>query len=184
LYGRLAPVARQLEALVASRPLLLALSATLALACAGPPPVTHTPSASDTVEQQLRDWYAALSEQPVASHDPRSLLAARGFDVELSRGDFPDEAALGVWVRELRTDHARVAYHITAIRVEEPPDGPRRALVELDREAVDDAGLRHLARREHTWWIDAHAGEQLTVLGVREQRLIVFPGTGPQIVCY
>jgi hypothetical protein len=54
----------------------------------------------------------------------------------------------------------------------------------LDRGAIDREGTRHVARYQQAWTLRDRPGDEPVVLAIDTHRLLVFPGTGPQIVCY
>ena len=88
------------------------------------------------------------------------------------------------WLLALRSPHPVVEYRLDKLRIDSYEDDLVRVRFEFERHAIDAAGLPHLTRREQTWLVRNPSGEVPVVLRIDEQRLLAFPGTGPQIVCY
>ncbi len=75
-------------------------------------------------------------------------------------------------------------YRVGPIRVDAAGEDLYQARFEFDRLQTDEAAMPHIARREQTWLVRELADGTTEILQVDEQKVIAFPGTGPQIVCY
>ncbi|MBW2288624.1 MAG: hypothetical protein JRG90_12460 [Deltaproteobacteria bacterium] len=136
------------------------------------------------VASMVEQWFASLEAQPSEGWAVETFLAESPLAFSLTEaGDLgPDE--LAGWLFALRSSHPKVEYRLDKVRLDSPEEDLVRVRFEFDRHAIDAAGLPHLARREQTWLIRDLPGEVPVVLRIEEQRLLAFPGTGPQIVCY
>ena len=85
---------------------------------------------------------------------------------------------------QLDATDAEVEYQVGPIRIDPAGEGLYEARFEFDRLATDEAGIPHIARREQAWLVRDHSDGTLEKLRVDERKLLAFPGTGPQIVCY
>ena len=84
----------------------------------------------------------------------------------------------------LDANDARVEVRLGPIRIDAAGEGLSAARFEFERLYSDEAGIPHIARREQTWLVRELADGAAEVLQVDEQKLLAYPGTGPQIVCY
>jgi hypothetical protein len=136
------------------------------------------------VSERIAKWFGWLAAQPSEGWRVESLMVESPLEFSLTQaGDLgPDE--FGGWLVGLRSLHPKVEFRLGRLRFDPVDDDLLRVRFELDRHAVDAAGLPHLARSEQTWLIRELPGEAPVVLRIEEQRLLAFPGTGPQIVCY
>ena len=132
----------------------------------------------------VQDWFALLESQPPAAFSPSDLLPEASFELTLADGKVRSRSGLRAWLFDLRTGHRQVEYRIGAIRVDSAGEGLYEAHFEFDRQAVDEAGAPHIARREHAWLVQAIPRDAPRILRIDERPLLPFPGTGPQIVCY
>jgi hypothetical protein len=101
-----------------------------------------------------------------------------------AEGERRIESTVRGWLADLREAHPGVEYRIGAVRIDSAGKGLFRARFELDRRALDEVGVPHIARREHTWLVRDFPGQQPLLLRIDERQLLPFPGTGPRIVCY
>lgn len=106
------------------------------------------------------------------------------FEFSLTGGSVSGAEEPQAWVSELRSAYPHVEYQLDALRTESLDGGTYRAQFELNRRAIDEDGVPHVARRMQTWTIRDVPGARPAVLSIDEERLLSFPGTGPQIVCY
>ena len=97
---------------------------------------------------------------------------------------FATEDALLAWTSNLRATYPQIEYRLDPIRIRAEGQDRYRVRFEFDRHALDEAGLPHVARREHTWIVRSDANATPVILRMEERPLLFFPGTGPQIVCY
>jgi hypothetical protein len=147
----------------------------------------EAPAAQDPihrVESRVRAWYSVLGEQRVESCALEQVLGRSQLEFSLSEDGTPKPAGLAAWVSELRSSHPQVEYQLTNVRTQAVGDDTYRLRLSVDRRALDAAGVPHVARREQTWLIRDRSGAPPLVLRIDDERRLVFPGTGPQIVCY
>ena len=85
---------------------------------------------------------------------------------------------------QLDATDPEVEYLVGPIRVDSAGEHLYEARFEFDRIASDEAGIPHIARREQTWLVRDLSDGTAEILRVDEQKLLAYPGTGPQIVCY
>jgi hypothetical protein len=138
----------------------------------------------DHVESTLRNWYESLAEASTQRDAVTPLLRTHDLAFRPESGDERSEAAIESWIMELRSDLPQVAFALSKTHIDEGPDGSYRAHFELDRRGFDREGNEHVMRREQSWRFRQAAGGTLYVLAIEEKPLLVFPGSGPQIVCY
>jgi hypothetical protein len=140
--------------------------------------------AAQRIVSLVEGWFASLPEVPTGSDDLDAFVVTSPFDVSLLEGDLRDPGDFRAWVEELRSPHPRVAYELRDLRVDLVENGFGRARFEVGRRATNDEGDLHLSRRRLTWRFRDRGNGPLVLVGFEEERLILFPGTGPQIVCY
>jgi hypothetical protein len=85
---------------------------------------------------------------------------------------------------ELDATDPEVEYVVGPIRVDSAGADLYEARFEFDRLATDETGIPHIARREQTWLVRDLPDGTAEILQVDEKKLLAYPGTGPQIVCY
>ena len=136
------------------------------------------------IESLIQSWFAVLEDPTAEAKTLYGLLAEAPFELLLDGKVLHDRGALLPWVSSLRASYPQIEYRLDPIRIH--TEGPDRYRVrfEFDRHALDEAGLPHAARREHTWIVQSSTSETPVILRIEERPLIFFPGTGPQIVCY
>ena len=109
-----------------------------------------------------------------------ALLACAG----ISRPEQRIEALVHDRFALLDASDAEVEYRVGPIRIDAAGEDLYEARFEFDRLASDKAEIPHIARREQTWLVRDRFDGAAEILRVDEQKLLAFPGTGPQIVCY
>jgi hypothetical protein len=129
-------------------------------------------------------WFASLAARDRAGFTPRGFLAESPLGFALAATSDPGPDDLAAWLDELRSPHPHVEFRIDALLLDVVDGSTVRASFTLLRRARDAAGLPHVARSEQTWLIRDSAAEVPVVLRIEERRLLAFPGTGPQMVCY
>jgi hypothetical protein len=136
------------------------------------------------IETLIDRWFAVLEDPTVEAMALTGLLAAPPFELVLDGEVLLDRNALFAWAGNLHATYSQIEHQLAPIRIQ--PEGRDRYLVrfEFDRHALDQAGLPHVARREHTWIVQSDANAIPVILKMEERPLLFFPGTGPQIVCY
>jgi hypothetical protein len=132
----------------------------------------------------VHDWFALLESQPPEGDSLNGLLPEPSFELRVAVGSVRSRSGLRAWLSDLRTRSRLVDYRLGAIRVDSTGEGLHEARFRFDRQAVDEAGTPHIARREHTWLVQDFPGAPPRILRIDERPLLPFPGTGPQIVCY
>ena len=138
----------------------------------------------DHVESTLEGWYGSLAGAPAERDAVTPLLRTPDLEFTKASGDGSREAAMQDWITELRSDLPQVAFALSNFHIDEGPDDSYRAHFELDRRGADREGYEHVMRREQSWRIRQSAEGTVYVLAIEEKPLLVFPGSGPQIVCY
>jgi hypothetical protein len=170
---------------------LVALSAGVvdgeAQASAGPDRAALGATRTDIeerIETLIHRWFAVIKDPSVEAKTLTDLLAEAPFELVLNGEALRDRGALLAWVSNLRATYPQIEYRLDSIRIQAEGRDRYRVRFEFDRHALDEAGLPHVARREHTWivWSDANATP--VILRMEERSLLFFPGSGPQIVCY
>ncbi|MBW2361357.1 MAG: hypothetical protein JRG84_10675 [Deltaproteobacteria bacterium] len=145
-------------------------------------------SAPRDAEQRIvalvHDWFAVLEG---GSHESRGLdgfVAEPSFELSLIGASVRNLGELESWRSNLRSTHPELEYRLDTIRVALVGEDLQRARFEFERRAVDDGGVPHLARREHSWLVRDVPGEAPVIVRIDERPLLAFQGTGPQIICY
>jgi hypothetical protein len=158
-----------------------------ARASSGPDPATFEAASSELEERiktLIHSWFAVLEDPTVEAKTLNGLLAEAPFELILDGGALRDRGALLAWASNLRTTYPQIEYRLDPIRIQAEGQDRYRVRFEFDRHALDEAGLPHVARREHTWIVQSDANATPVILRMEERPLLFFPGTGPQIVCY
>jgi hypothetical protein len=170
---------------------LVALSAGVsdgeARASAGPDPTALETARTDIegrIETLIQRWFAVLEDPSVEAKTLNDLLAEAPFELILNGEALRDRGALLAWVSSLRATYPQIEYQLDSIRIQAEGRDRYRVRFEFDRHALDEAGLPHVARREHIWIVQSDANAILVILRMEERPLLFFPGSGPQIVCY
>jgi hypothetical protein len=138
----------------------------------------------ERIEMLVHRWFAALEDPTVESKTLNGLLAESTFEFILDGEVLRDRGALLAWVSNLRATYPQIEYRLDRIRIQAEGRDRYRVHFEFDRHALDEAGLSHVARREHTWIVRSDPNATPVILRMEERPLLFFPGTGPQIVCY
>jgi hypothetical protein len=162
------------------------LTVGLALACA--PASLPRESAEAQIQAGLRGWFTALarSAPEAAPSGPHAGTPGTNEHLEFSLrngSEVPSEGLRG-WMEALRTPHARVEYRLAGLTISDGEGDVYRVRFALQRHAVDESGLAHIALSDQTWRIRVAAGRNPIVTEIAMEPRIAFPGTGPQIVCY
>jgi hypothetical protein len=139
---------------------------------------------SDHIPQLIESWFSLLEKQPPDSSAMDHFAGASPLAFPLYDGVDPGAGEFTAWIADLRTHHRNVEYRLSEIRTEVAGDGLYRAQFEVDRRSVDGDEMPHVARRRYTWLIREQGYLEPAVVRIEEERVLHFPGTGPQIVCY
>ena len=153
----------------------------------GPDPVAFEAARGELEESiitLIHSWFAVLEDPTAEVKTLNGLIAEAPFELVLDGGTLHDRSALLAWVSNLRATYPQIEYRLDPIRIQTEGPGRYRVRFEFDRHALDEAGLPHVARREHTWIVQSSANATPVILKMEERPLLFFPGTGPQIVCY
>jgi hypothetical protein len=166
------------------RVLLIASLTLLLPACANP--VTRASGAHDSnlrITSLVHSWFALLEGKTGEARDLADLVAQPSFAISSADGSTRNLAELRSWASSLRSTHLQLEFRIGPIRVDSVGDGLHRARFEFDRRALDETGIPHIARAEQIWLVRGLMGNAPAILRIDERPLLVFPGTGPRIVC-
>jgi hypothetical protein len=152
---------------------------------AGEAPAASTADGSaQRIKTLIYSWFVLLEDPTIDSNALAGLLAEPHFELLSADQTLRSPSELRAWVSRLRTTDPHVEYQIDSIHIESVRQDLYRARFEFDRRIVDDAGLAHVARREHTWTVRAISNATPILLEIQERPLLPYPGTGPEIVCY
>ena len=158
-----------------------------ARASSGPDPAAFD-AAPNELEERIKtlihSWFAVLEDPSAEKETLSGLLAETSFELLLDGEVLRDRDTLLAWASNLRTTYPQIEYRLDPIRIQAEGRDRYRARFEFDRHALDEAGLPHVARREHTWIVQSDANATPVILKMEERPLLFFPGTGPQVVCY
>ncbi len=175
--------------------LLLAILAALApglLNCATTGGVSADPTTSTSADHgserriasMIHEWFALLTSQTLESPALDHFVAQPPFAFSFAEGNVRSLGELRAWASNLRSTSAQVEYRIAAIRLDPAGEGLYQVRFESQQRALDASGAPHIAGRQHTWLVRDFPGEGPVILQIDERPSLVFPGTGPQIVCY
>jgi hypothetical protein len=143
---------------------------------------------SSDLEQRINTlidrWFAVLEDPTVEAKAVTRLLAEAPFELVLDGEALRDRGALLAWVSNLRATYPQIEYRLDPIRIHPEGRGRYRVRFEFDRHTLDQAGLPHVARREHTWIVRSDSSAKPVILRIEERPLLAFLETGPQFVCY
>jgi hypothetical protein len=156
-------------------------------ASATPDPVAQRDSSKDLeaqIESLIQGWFAVLEDPTVDVKILSGQLAEAPFELLLDGALIHDRGALLAWASSLRSTYPQIEYRLDPIHIHAESGDRYRVRFEFDRHALDDAGLPHVVRRDHTWIVQSSTSETPVILRIEERPLIFFPGTGPQVVCY
>ena len=135
------------------------------------------------IESMVEEWFDLLAKSGTPPRPLEALLLGPPFRLSLAEAEVRSRDELRTWREELHATHSRIEYRFDPVLVRPAGADLYRVSFELDRRAVDAAGTPHVARSEQSWLVrDTPRG--LVVETIDERRLLPFPGTGPQIVCY
>ena len=136
------------------------------------------------VEALIRSWFAALANPAIDSNQLENFLAKTPFEYRSIDQVFRDRDAFLASISNLRALHPHTEYQLGPIQIEFGEPDLYQARFEFSTRALDETGIAHVARREQVWTIRSRTNETPTILRIEDQPLLVYPGTGAQIVCY
>ena len=136
------------------------------------------------VEALIRDWFAALADPAIDSNQLGIFLVEASFEYLSTDETRRGRNAFLASTSAHRALHANTEYRLNLIQIESAEPDLYRARFELSTSSLDEVGIAHVARREHTWMVQSRANQTPKILRIEDQPLLVYPGTGPQIVCY
>jgi hypothetical protein len=144
----------------------------------------HSIDSKQRVETLVHDWFASLANPAIDSNQLSLFLSETSFEFrsidEIVRGRSEFLASIS----NLRASRPHTEYQLDSIRIESVKPDLYRARFQFNRRALDEAGIPHVARREHIWMVRSESNAAPVILQIEERPLLFFPGTGPQIVCY
>ncbi len=164
--------------------LLLLLAASPVVAQEVAASASARPGAEQRVDSLVHDWFALLEGATLESGSLDGFVAEPTFELSLIGASIRTLVELEAWRSNLRLSHPQLEYRIDSIDVQPVREDLHRARFEFERQAVDEGGISHIARREHAWLVRDVPGETPVILRIDERPLLAFQGTGPQIICY
>ena len=164
--------------------LAVAIASGFLIACTGIGASSAAPGEENSIASLIPQWFASLEAQPSQGWAIETFLAESPLTFSLTQAETSHPEDFADWLSALRSTHPEVEFRLDKLRVVPLDENLVRVRFEFERHAVDAAGLPHLSRREQTWLVRELPGQVPEVLRIKEQRLLAFPGTGPQIVCY
>jgi len=161
--------------------LLICSLGALLFACASAAPPEDP---SRPMESQIEHWFAQLAESPPDLGEDDRRFTGSPLEFDLAEGGDPGPGDLKAWLIALRSPHPHVEYKLHDMSAVQVGDRLHRIRFEVERRAIGEEGLPHVARSRQNWLIHDSVGSSHVVLRVESVALLAFPGTGPQIVCY
>ena len=167
------------------RSTLFCIGLIVSLSCATDPGQATAASPDLRITHSLEQWFTSLARRSLATQP--AAEASLDFALLPTSRIAPDEWSR--WLADMRPSHPQAQYRIAELRISpaEPPS-PKSDEYEtrfaLERDTVDDAGVAHIARWQQHWRIRLPAAGPPIVLSIHEEPRLIFPGTGPQIVCF
>jgi hypothetical protein len=169
-------------------PFVAALLASGLLSCEAVDRAPAARSAPDEptprIASLIREWFFLLEGLRPEPDALDGFVVESPLVLSLTEGEDPGPDGLRAWVSDLRSPFPQVEFRLDALHTHALGDDLYRAHFELDRRAVDGEGAPHVARAELTWLIRDPPSGPPEVLRIEERRLLSFPGTGPQVVCF
>jgi hypothetical protein len=136
------------------------------------------------VESLIRDWFASLENPAIDSKQSSSFLSETSFEFRSKDEAVQSRAEYLASISDLRASRPHTEYQLDSIEIESVEPDLYRARFQFNRRFLDEAGIPHVARREHIWMIRSESNAAPVILQIEERPLLFFPGTGPQVVCY
>jgi len=164
---------------------LCCIGLIVSVSCATDPRPASDASPDLKITHSLEQWFTALARQPLGTQPTTS--ASLDFALLPTSPLAPDD--LPRWLADIRPNHPQAQYRLAALNIS-PADQPTPGSTDydtrfaLERDTVDEAGLSHIARWQQHWRIRLPAEGPPIVVSIHEEPLLIFPGTGPQIVCF
>ena len=176
---------------------MIALATGVSDAGTAEPSDSTSPNAQIT--EALEQWWTALARRPLAEQP-----GGQGHPVDAATLDFAltsasplSPADLPSWLAAMRPNHPAIEYRLAAVSI--APSASRSKTTPtstptgstdydtrfaLERRSFDDTGLSHVARWQENWRIRLQPDAPPIVVSIEEEARLVFPGTGPQIICF
>jgi hypothetical protein len=136
------------------------------------------------VEALIRDWFASLANPAVDLNQSSLFLSETPFEFRSIDGAVHSRNEFLASISNLHTSRVHTEYELDLIKIESVEPDLYRARFQFSRHSLDEAGIPHVARREHIWMVRVESNAAPVVLQVEELPVLIFPGTGPQVICY
>ena len=136
------------------------------------------------VETLIRDWFASLANPAIDPNQSSPFLFETSFEFQSIEEGVRNRSEFLASVSDLRASRPRTEYQLDSIKIESVEPDLYRARFQFNRRFLDEAGIPHVARREHIWMLRSESNAEPVILQIEERPLLFFPGTGPQVVCY
>ena len=136
------------------------------------------------VEALIRDWFASFANPTIDWNQSSRFLSEMSFEFRSIDGTVRSRSEFLASISNLHTSRVHTEYELDSIKIESVEPDLYRARFQFNRRSVDEAGIPHVARREHIWIVRSESNATPVVLQIEERPLLFFPGTGPQVVCY
>jgi len=145
-------------------------------------------SPEQQIAMALEGWLTALARDPAYGVGTVAGQAAGDGELafELAETSSIPASGLGGWIEALRPDHQNVEYRVAALSIATSKAAADEFDVRfaLERRSTEASGLAHVARWQERWGVRLAEGSPAVVVSIHEERRLVFPGTGAQIVCF
>jgi hypothetical protein len=136
------------------------------------------------VETLIRDWFASLENPAIDSNQLSIDLFETSFEFQSIDEGVRNRSEFLASISDLRASRPHTEYQLDSIKIESVEPDLYRARFQFNRRSLDEAGIPHVARREHIWMVRSESNATPVILQIDERPLLFFPGTGPQVVCY
>ena len=144
----------------------------------------HSIGSKQRVETLVHDWFASLANPAIDSNQLSLFLSETSFEFRSIDEAVRDRSEYLASLSNLRASRPHTQYQLDSIRIESVKPDLYRARFLFNRRVLDEAGIPHVARREHIWMVRSESNAAPVILQIEERPLLFFPGTGPQVVCY
>ncbi len=144
----------------------------------------HSIDSEQRIETLIRDWFASLANPAVDLNQSSLFLSETPFEFRSIDGAVHSRNEFLASISNLHTSRVHTEYELDSINIESVEPDLYRARFQFNRHSLDEAGIPHIARREHIWMVRVESNAAPVVLQVEELPLLIFPGTGPQVICY
>jgi hypothetical protein len=136
------------------------------------------------VEALIRDWFASLANPAIDPNQSSLFLFETSFEFQSIDEGVRNRSEFLASISNFRESSPQTEYQLDSIKIESVEPDLYRARFQFNRRSLDEAGIPHVARREHIWMVRSESNATPVILQIDERPLLFFPGTGPQVVCY